>query len=156
MSTDTNQSRKSGALVLIPALALLMLLGAGCSDKETTSSQQVTPAEAPATQTAKPEAPPPVEAPEPAAEAPAGTPMAAADGEKIYQSSCHACHAAGVAGAPKLGDKAAWAPRIAKGNDALLSSVKNGLNAMPPKGACMSCSDDDLRSAVDYMVGQGS
>ncbi|MGB5474324.1 MAG: c-type cytochrome [Gammaproteobacteria bacterium] len=155
MSTDTIKSRKSGALVLIPALAL-MLLGAGCSDKETTSSQQVTPAEAPAPQTAKPEAMPPVKAPEPAAEAPAGTGMAAAGGEKIYQSSCHACHAAGVAGAPKLGDKAAWAPRIAKGNDALLSSVKNGLNAMPPKGACMSCSDDDLRSAVDYMVGQGS
>ncbi|HUT40043.1 MAG TPA: c-type cytochrome [Gammaproteobacteria bacterium] len=156
MSTHTNQSRKAGALVLIPALALLMLLGAGCSDKETTSSQQATPAQAPAPQSAEPDALPPVEAPEPAAAAPADTPMAAADGQKIYQASCQACHVAGVAGAPKLGDKAAWAPRIAKGKDALLSSVKNGLNAMPPKGTCMSCSDEDLRSAMEYMVEQGS
>ena len=59
-------------------------------------------------------------------------------------------------GAPKLGDKDAWAPRIAKGNDALFSWVKNGLKAMPPKGTCMSCSEDELRAAMEYMVGQGS
>jgi cytochrome c5 len=62
----------------------------------------------------------------------------------------------GIAGAPKLGDKAAWKPRIAKGGDALLSSVKNGLNAMPPNGACANCSDDQLRSVIEYMVEQGS
>ena len=91
-----------------------------------------------------------------AAEEPAGTQTADADGEKIYQTTCHLCHATGVAGAPKLGDKEAWAPRIAKGMDALLSSVTNGLNAMPPKGTCMTCSEDDLRAAVQFMVDQGS
>jgi cytochrome c5 len=96
------------------------------------------------------------EQPQAAADKPAATQTAAVDGQKIYQASCQACHAAGVAGAPKLGDKAAWAPRIAKGNDALTASVIKGLNAMPPKGACMSCGDDELRAAVLYMVEQGS
>ena len=82
--------------------------------------------------------------------------MAAGSGEEIYTNTCANCHAAGIAGAPKLGDKEAWAPRIAKGNDALFESVKNGLNVMPPKGTCMSCSDEELRSAVEYMVSQGS
>ena len=59
---------------------------------------------------------------------------------------------------PNTGDLARkrWPPRIAKGNDALLSSVKNGLKAMPPKVTCMSCSEDELRAAMEYMVGQGS
>ena len=165
MSTDTTQCRRFSLQVLPPALALLMLLGAGCSEKETTPSQEVAPAQAPAPQTAEPEAPPPAETPEPAAEPeapqaaadkPADPQAATVDGQKIYQASCQACHAAGVAGAPKLGDKEAWAPRIAKGNDALFSSVKNGLNAMPPKGACMSCNEDELRAAIEYMVEQGS
>jgi cytochrome c5 len=138
-----------------------MLLGAGCSEKETTSTQAVAPAQAPAPQTAEPEASPPAEAPEPAAETqaadkPADAQAPTVDGQKIYQASCQACHAAGVAGAPKLGDKEAWAPRIAKGNEALFSSVSNGLNAMPPKGGCMSCSEDGLRAAIEYMVEQGS
>jgi cytochrome c5 len=138
-----------------------MLLGAGCSEKETTPTQAVAPAQAPAPQTAEPEASPPAEAPEPAAETqaadkPADAQAPTVDGQKIYQASCQACHAAGVAGAPKLGDKEAWAPRIAKGNEALFSSVSNGLNAMPPKGGCMSCSEDGLRAAIEYMVEQGS
>jgi len=142
-----------------------MLLGAGCSEKETTATQEAAPAQAAAPQIAEPGVPPAVEAPEPtaetdeqqtAAEPPADTQTSSADGQKIYQASCQACHVAGVAGAPKLGDKEAWAPRIAKGNDALLLSVKNGLNAMPPKGTCMSCSEDELRAAVEYMVEQGS
>jgi cytochrome c5 len=78
----------------------------------------------------------------------------AADGQAIYQQSCQSCHAAGIAGAPKLGDKEAWAPRIATGMDAIMASVMNGKNAMPPKGACMSCSDDDLKAAAQYMVDQ--
>jgi cytochrome c5 len=76
------------------------------------------------------------------------------DGQKIYQTSCQACHATGAAGAPKLGDKEAWAPRIATGMDAMLTSAINGKNAMPPKGACMSCSDADLKAAIEYMVSQ--
>ena len=80
----------------------------------------------------------------------AGTVLA--DGQQVYKNSCQACHAAGVAGAPKLGDKAVWAPRIATGIDALVASSINGKGIMPPKGACASCSDDDLKAAVEYMV----
>ena len=77
-----------------------------------------------------------------------------ADGQKIYQTSCQACHATGAAGAPKLGDKEAWAPRIAQGTDALVASAIKGKNAMPPKGACGGCSDEDIKVAVEYMVSQ--
>ena len=79
---------------------------------------------------------------------------AAADGQQIYQSTCAACHATGVAGAPKLGDKAAWAPRIAQGMDTLLANATNGKNAMPPKGTCASCTEADLKAAIEYMVSQ--
>ena len=73
--------------------------------------------------------------------------------EENYKKSCATCHVAGVAGAPKLGDSADWEPRIAKGMDRLYNSVINGLPpAMPAKGMCFSCSDDELRSIVDYMV----
>jgi len=142
MSTDTTQRRRFGTHALASMLALLMLLGTGCSEKETTTTQETAPAQA-AAET-------------PAVDKPADSQAASADGEKIYQKFCQACHATGAAGAPKLGDKDAWAPRIAKGNDVMLSSVKNGLKAMPPKGTCMSCSEDELRVAMEYMVGQGS
>ena len=75
-------------------------------------------------------------------------------GEQVYNSNCMACHGTGAAGAPKTGDAAAWAPRIANGMDKLLSNAINGLNAMPPKGLCMACSDAELQAAVDYMVSQ--
>lgn len=78
----------------------------------------------------------------------------AAEGQAIYQQSCQSCHATGVANAPKLGDKAAWESRIALGVDALLASAIKGKNAMPPKGACMNCSDADLKAAIEYMVSQ--
>lgn len=90
-------------------------------------------------------------------EAAAGGETAAADpaavGKKIYDTACVACHAAGVAGAPILGDKAAWAPRIAKGLDALVESGIKGLNAMPPKGT-FTGSDEDFKASVEYMVNQ--
>lgn len=73
-------------------------------------------------------------------------------GKEIYDTKCAVCHANGVAGAPKLGDKEAWAPRIATGEEALMTSVINGKNAMPPKGTCMDCSDADLKSAMDYLI----
>lgn len=81
---------------------------------------------------------------------------AAADGQKTYNTTCMSCHATGAAGAPKLGDKAAWAPRIAKGIDALLQSSMKGIpgTAMMPKGMCAACSEDDLRATVEYMVSQ--
>ena len=76
------------------------------------------------------------------------------DGKKIYDSSCMACHATGAAGAPKVGDKAAWQPRIAQGMDTLVNHAINGIRAMPPKGTCATCSDADLRAAVEYMVSE--
>ena len=101
-------------------------------------------------------APAPAPAPAPtqtAAAAPAATQGAAAgNGEAIYKQACVACHAAGVAGAPKLGDKAAWAPRIAQGEDQLVQSVIKGKGAMPPRGAS-TANDADLRASVQYMLG---
>jgi cytochrome c5 len=88
-----------------------------------------------------------------AAGADAGKP-AAGGGKAVYDATCQACHAAGVAGAPKLGDKAAWAPRLGTGAAALTASVIKGKNAMPPKGGNPSLSDGDIKAAVDYMVSQ--
>ena len=82
----------------------------------------------------------------------------AADGKATYDKACMACHAAGVAGAPKLADKANWAPRIAQGNDTLYTHALKGFTGkkgmMPPKGGNMSLADADVKAAVDYMVGQ--
>jgi cytochrome c5 len=78
-------------------------------------------------------------------------PAVAADGKAIYDKTCVACHASGVANAPKLGDKAAWAPRAATGKAALLASVVKGKGAMPPK-AGTTLGDDDLTAAIDYML----
>ena len=93
---------------------------------------------------------------EPAAAAPApaaAEPAAGAkSGEGVYNHACIACHASGAAGAPILGDKAAWEPRVAQGMDALLATAISGKNAMPPRGTCMACSDDDLKAAIEYMV----
>ena len=72
-------------------------------------------------------------------------------GKKLYDSNCMACHSAGVAGAPKFGDKAVWAPRIATGMDTLYASAIKGKNAMPAKGGS-GASDDDVKAAVQYMV----
>lgn len=73
-------------------------------------------------------------------------------GEELYQVACSACHGTGAAGAPKLGDKAAWGPRIAKGVDGLLKSATNGLNAMPPKGGAADATDKELTAAIVYMA----
>ncbi len=88
--------------------------------------------------------------PQAGAEAPTAVADLAA-GEAAYRSSCFSCHDAGVAGAPKLGDAAAWAPRIANGEDALLASVTNGKGAMPPRGGT-TMSDDELRNIVAFMM----
>jgi cytochrome c5 len=73
------------------------------------------------------------------------------DGKKVYEASCAACHGTGAAGAPKFGDKAAWAPRIKQGSETLYNSALKGKNAMPPKGGS-SASDDEVKAAVDYMT----
>ena len=80
------------------------------------------------------------------------------DGQQVYQASCVACHGAGIAGAPKLGDKGQWATRIAKGADTLYTSAVNGVQgsggAMPAKGGNPALSDAEVKAAVDYMVAQ--
>ena len=78
--------------------------------------------------------------------------QAQADVETIYNTKCMACHMTGAAGAPKLGDKAAWAPRIAAGKEAMIANATKGKNAMPPMGTCMDCSAEDIAALVDYMI----
>jgi cytochrome c5 len=73
------------------------------------------------------------------------------DGPGLFNSVCIACHGAGVAGAPKFGDKAAWAPRIAQGMDTLVAAAIHGIGAMPPKGGS-NATDDEIRQAVKYMT----
>ncbi|MEN9434150.1 MAG: hypothetical protein RLZZ422_1739 [Pseudomonadota bacterium] len=123
---------------------------------------------------ATPAAPAPAEAPKAAApvaapaEAPKATPAAPAaaaspapqaqavsanaEGEKIYNTLCFSCHAVGVSGSPKLGDKAAWAPRIATGMEALYTSSLKGKNLMPAKGGNPAFTDEQVKAAVDFMV----
>lgn len=105
----------------------------------------------------KSEAPPPAAAP--AASAPAPVADAAADGGKgaeLFKKTCAMCHQTGVAGAPKLGDKADWGPRIAQGQDTLYKHAIEGFNgskgAMPPKGGSPSLSDDEIKEVVNFMV----
>jgi len=71
-------------------------------------------------------------------------------GEQVYQAACFACHGTGALGAPKSADDSA--PRIAKGKDTLLDHAINGFNAMPPRGTCMDCSDDEISAAIDFMT----
>jgi len=81
------------------------------------------------------------------------------DGKTVYDGLCHSCHTAGVAGAPKLGDKAAWAPRIAEGLDTLFQHAINGYhgpdgNFMPPKGGMPSLTDEQVKNTVKWIVSQ--
>lgn len=71
--------------------------------------------------------------------------------EDIYNASCMACHATGAAGAPKMGDVAAWSGRLDKGIEQVYANAIGGINGMPAKGLCMSCSDDDVKAVVDYI-----
>ena len=74
-------------------------------------------------------------------------------GKPVYQRYCYACHQAGIADAPKFGDKEAWAPRLAKPRTELVGNVKKGMPpGMPPRGGCATCSDEELEAAVDFMV----
>ena len=92
----------------------------------------------------------------PEAAAPAAVAVAAkpdpAKGAAIYEANCVACHGAGVAGAPKLGDKAGWSARLDKGYDTLYASALNGIGSMPAKGGSTDLSEADLANAVAYMI----
>ena len=84
----------------------------------------------------------------------ASAPQGAQTGEQVYQTVCKTCHEAGLAGAPKIGDKSAWAPRIKQGVDTLYASALKGKNAMPPKGGNSTLADVDVQRAVVYMANQ--
>lgn len=148
-------------------LALMMLAFlTGCEQQKPTTAPPAQPPAAepappaqtpPAASTPGPAEAPPPSAP-PAAAQGAGTRVAQADGKgkAVYDSACVACHGTGVAGAPKLGDKAAWAPRIAQGMETLYTHSLKGFQGktgvMPPKGGFANLSDAEVKAAVDYMV----
>jgi cytochrome c5 len=148
--------------VEIGRAVVYMANGAGGKFAEPQAPAAPKAAVADATAAAAPAAAMPAAAPMPApAAAPAAVAVAAAAapaaakvnaGEALYKQACSACHAAGVAGAPKAGDKAAWAPRIATGIDAMTASVIKGKGAMPPRGAAGNASDADIKAAVEYLA----
>lgn len=121
------------------ALSTVFVLG-GCGKEEAAA-----PAPAPASQAA---APAPTPAPAPADD----------KGKAVYAKTCSLCHASGVAGAPKPGDKADWGPRIAQGNETLYKHAIEGFTgakgAMPARGGGASLSDDEVKAAVDFMTAQ--
>lgn len=112
------------------------------------------PAAAPAAAPASaPAAAPAAAAPAPApTQAVAAAPATTGVGEKLYKQACFACHAAGIAGAPKFGDKVAWAKYTDTGIDTMVANAIKGKGAMPPKGGAVSASDADIRASVEYMV----
>jgi cytochrome c5 len=159
-----------GAVALIVGIYLLVQLAihahAGREQKNepAMSEAAVKKRIAPAAQVAvDPNAPAPAATPAGAAPAVASVTLPAAapakgaaggagSGKATYDSVCNVCHGAGVAGAPKFGDKAAWAPRIKQGVAVLHANAMKGKGAMPPKGGNPSLSDADVSAAVDYMV----
>ena len=121
---------------IVTVAAALALTTIGCSKKE---EAPPAPAQAPAP------------APAPVAEAEKAP---AAIGAEVYQASCAACHAEGVAGAPKTGDKEFWGGKIAGGTDQLVQNAINGIGTMPAKGGNPNLTDDEVRAAVEYMIEQ--
>ena len=84
-----------------------------------------------------------------------GAQAATMPGKALYERTCFSCHSTGAAGAPHIGDAAAWAPRVAKGRAALMSAVVHGVPpGMPAKGLCPTCSDQELGEALDYLLAQ--
>lgn len=148
---------------LLTTLLLALALAACGKKEEPQATPPVTPAPAPqaAAEAAKPvEAAKPAEpaAPPPAAAAPEAAGGALAKGEDVFKKTCVMCHKTGAAGAPLVGNKDEWGPRIAQGKPTLYEHALKGYTGkkgmMPPKGGNPSLSDDDVKAGVDYMVGQ--
>jgi cytochrome c5 len=87
-----------------------------------------------------------------AIKAPVKTAAKARSGEEVYTAVCASCHSVGVMNAPKFGNKADWAPRVERGLADLVKVAISGKGAMPPKGTCMDCSDDELKAAIEHMI----
>ncbi len=140
--------------LVIPVMLALMLGACSKKQESATPAPMAPQAEAPAPQAGGEMAP----AGGAMAPAPASGGMAAAadTGEHVYTTVCSACHGTGVAGAPKFGDKKAWASHVAKGKDTLYKHALEGFTGkagtMPPKGGHPELSDADVKAAVDYMV----
>ncbi|WP_409268888.1 c-type cytochrome [Massilia sp. BHUDP2] len=139
-------TNKSGASFKEPAVPAPAAAPAATATAAAPAAEAATPPAAPATAAVAPAA-------APAAAAPA---VASADaGKNVFNTACIACHGAGIAGAPKLGDKAAWTARVAQGNPVLYEHAIKGFQGkagvMPPKGGA-AVSDADVKAAVDYMV----
>jgi cytochrome c5 len=143
LQNRNNPMQKLSGLLAIAAISLA--LGA-CGDKKSTEAAAPAPAPAPA---AAP-APAPAAAPAPVAENTVG--------KSVFGKTCALCHAAGVAGAPKPGDKADWGPRIAQGKDTLYKHAIEGFTGakgmMPARGGGSTLTDDEVKAAVDYMADQ--
>jgi cytochrome c5 len=84
----------------------------------------------------------------------AATELSATAGEDRYKSTCAVCHETGVGGAPKFRNEADWKVRMEAGIDGMLAIAIKGKGAMPPKGTCMQCSDQELKMAIEYMIPQ--
>ncbi len=143
------------------AIAALALFLTACGDKK--PAETAAPAPAPVVAPAAAPAPAPAETPAAAAAPADAAPAPVADsglGKSAYNKTCALCHAAGVAGAPKPGDKADWGPRIAQGKDTLYKHALEGFTGakgmMPARGGNSKMADDDVKAAVDYMVGLSS
>ncbi len=135
----------------IARAVVYMANGSGGKLPEPKAPAAATPATAAEAAPAAAPAPVAAAAPAPAVVAAAAPAAAGNNGEALYKQTCQACHATGLINAPKLGDKAAWAPRIATGLDTLHNNAIKGKNAMPPKGGA-NASDAEVRAAVDFMV----
>ena len=154
-------------LPLAVAISAALLLAACGKEAPKAEAPSAAPAAAPAAEAPKVEAPA-AEAPKAAEAAPAAAPAAAEapkaeatasiDGKSVYNKTCSMCHAAGVAGAPKPGDKENWAPRIAQGTETLYKHSIEGYTGnsgmMPARGGNPKLTDDEMKAAVDFMVAQ--
>lgn len=145
--------------IWVVGLLIALLLLAACDKKEEPPEE----ASVPPQQQAPPVQPtaPGDQTMPPSGATPMTDPMVAGDvpvGQKIYEGSCQSCHAEGIAGAPKLGDQAAWAERIDRGLDTLTKHSIEGFSGdtgmMPARGGNPSLSDDEVRAAVEFMVQQ--
>ena len=143
---NTIMSSRLKNLVLI-TIASAVLWGCGSSDKTVNltanQEQQVAARIAPAGHVSM--------AGQVAAVASGGVESARAGGD-IYATNCIACHSSGVAGAPIMGDVAAWSARLEQGLETVYTNAINGIRGMPMRGTCMDCSDDEVKAAVDHIL----